>query len=43
MSDNSSAIKEDFITNIKNIFNQIKEYKSVERYQTRMPFEIIID
>lgn len=43
MSDNSSAIKEDFITNIKNIFNQFKEYKSVERYQTRMPFEIIID
>ena len=43
MSNNSSSINKDFITNIKNIFNQIKEYKSVERYQTRMPFEIIID
>ena len=43
MSNNSSSINKDFITNIKNIFNQIKEYKSVERYQTIMPFEIIID
>ena len=43
MSNNSSIINENLFTNIKNIFNQIKKYKSVERYQTRMPFEIIID
>lgn len=43
MSNNSSIINENFITNIKNIFSQIKKYKSVEKYQTRMPFEIIIE
>lgn len=43
MSNNSSIINENLFTNIKNIFNQIKKYKSVERYQTRMPFEIIIE
>lgn len=43
MSNNSSIINDDFIKKIKNIFSQIKETKSMDKYQTRLPFEIIID
>ena len=43
MSNNSSIINDDFIKKIKNIFSQIKETKSIDKYQTRLPFEIIID
>lgn len=43
MSNNSSIINDDFIKKIKNIFTQIKETKSMDKYQTRLPFEIIID
>ncbi|MDG2344328.1 MAG: signal peptide peptidase SppA [Flavobacteriales bacterium] len=43
MSNNSSTINDDFIKKIKTIFNQIKETKSIDKYQTRLPFEIIID
>jgi protease IV len=43
LSSKTPAVNEDFISNIKKIFSQIKEFKSVDRYQTRMPIEIIID
>ncbi len=43
MSNNSSVLDQDFIKNIKNMFNQIRDVNSVDKYQTRLPFEIIID
>ena len=43
MSNNSSILNNDFIKKIKNIFSQINETKSMDKYQTRLHFEIIID
>ena len=41
--DNSVSNHVDFVENIKNIYNQIKENKTLYKYQARLPYEINID